>query len=209
MVRPKFFNTRVKKLKRRDGSLTTVPEEMRQVATDFFQDLLSSKALSSEVLECRQRIWDKVHPKVTSTMRQSLDAPIQEEELAEAIRTLPHTSCPGEDGLSSAFFQEYWELLKTDLCQAFQETLDIGSMPTEVGEGLIFLIPKGDGPSKDIRKWRPITILNTIYKILAKMMSLRVQPLLPHLIHASQTSFIKERSILDNIFTFWETATLA
>ena len=107
MVHTKFCNTGVKQLKKTDGILTIVPEEMRQVATDFFQDLLSAKALSSEVLECRQRFWDKVCPKVTSTMRQTLDAPLQEEELAEAIRTLPHTSCPGEDGLTPTFFQEY------------------------------------------------------------------------------------------------------
>ena len=209
MVRPRFCNTKVKQLKRGDGSLTTVPEEMRQVATDFLQDSLSAEALSSEALECRQHIWDKVRPKVTSTMRQTLDAPLQEEEVAEAIRTLLHTSCLGEDGLSPTLFQEYWELVKTDLCQAFQDILDTGSIPTEVGEGLIFLIPKGDGPSEDIRRWRPITTLNMIYKILAKTISLRVQPLLPHLIHASQTGFIKERSILDNIFTFWETTALA
>ena len=33
--------------------------------------------------------------------------------------------------------------------------------------------------------------------------------MLEHLIHATQTGFVKERSILDNIFTFWEAVSLA
>ena len=44
---------------------------------------------------------------------------------------------------------------------------------------------------------------------LQKTISLRIQPWLPQLIHASQTGFIKERSILDNIFKFWEVTALA
>ena len=49
-----------------------------------------------------------------------------------------------------------------------------------------------------------MTILNTVYKILAKTISMRLQPILPHCIHGSQIGFLKERSILDNIVTFWE-----
>ncbi|MCO5588777.1 hypothetical protein L7F22_042736 [Adiantum nelumboides] len=47
------------------------------------------------------------------------------------------------------------------------------------------------------------------YKILEKALSLRIQPLLDILIHETQTGFVKERSILDNIFTFWEAVALA
>ncbi|MCO5550115.1 hypothetical protein L7F22_003595 [Adiantum nelumboides] len=57
--------------------------------------------------------------------------------------------------------------------------------------------------------WRPITILNTVYKVLAKALSLRVQPFLEDLIHATQIGFVKEHSILDNMFTFWEASALA
>lgn len=57
--------------------------------------------------------------------------------------------------------------------------------------------------------WRPITILNSAYKIFAKALSLRLQPLLDSLIHPTQTNFVKDRSILDNIFTFWEAVSLA
>ena len=42
------------------------------------------------------------------------------------------------------------------------------------------------------------------YKIIAKMISTRIRPLLPDLIHDMQTSFVQDRNILDNLFTFSE-----
>ena len=82
-------------------------------------------------------------------------------------------------------------------------------MQESLNEGFIFLIPKEGGDRDDIRHWRPITILNSTCKILAKALSLRLQPMLDSLIHATQTGFVKKRSILDNIFTFWEAISLA
>ena len=76
-------------------------------------------------------------------------------------------------------------------------------MLESLASGLICLIPKG-GDRLEIRQWRPITLLPTAYKILAKMISNRIRPLLPDLIHDTQTGFVQDRSILDNIFTFSE-----
>ena len=142
-------------------------------------------------------------------MRAALAEPLSDVELADALRALPRHSCPGEDGLSPAFFLRYWEVLGPDLGRGYQHILDNGTMPQRFSEGLLFLIPKGEGVTDDIRQWRPITILNTVYKVLAKALSLRIQPFLGDLIHATQTGFVKERSILDNIFIFWEATALA
>ena len=92
-------------------------------------------------------------------------------------------------------------MIKNLVCEPFQEIVDKGALPQRFGEGLTFFIPKGERQAVEIQKWRPITILNTIYKILAKLISLCLQPMLPQLIHVSQTSFIKDRSILDNLAT--------
>jgi hypothetical protein len=69
-------------------------------------------------------------------------------------------------------------MLKDPLFLAFQSIVDIGVMPSKLGEGLIFLIPKVEGPSDDIKKWCPITILSITYKILAIPISFRLQPML-------------------------------
>ena len=58
-------------------------------------------------------------------------------------------------------------------------------MPEAFGQGMIHLIPKSGGSDNDISKWRPITLLNTVYKLLAKIVARRLTPLLPQLIHPS------------------------
>ncbi|MCO5568873.1 hypothetical protein L7F22_022575 [Adiantum nelumboides] len=59
-------------------------------------------------------------------------------------------------------------MLGPDLCRDYQHILDIRTMPDSLSKGLIFLIPKERGSLEEIRQWRPITILNSAYKILAK-----------------------------------------
>ena len=74
--------------------------------------------------------------------------------------------------------------------------------------GLISLIYKA-GPREDLSNWRPITLLNTSYKILAKALQLRIKPHLADLIDPDQTAFVPMRSILDNVFVTHETISLA
>ena len=99
--------------------------------------------------------------------------------------------------------------MKEGLRSAFQEIMDNGTMPDSLSEGIIFLIPIEGGDREEIRHWLPTTILNSAYKIRVKALSLRLQPMPERLIHDTQTGFVKERSILDNIFTFWEAVSLA
>ena len=82
-------------------------------------------------------------------------------------------------------------------------------MPQEWKEGLIYMIPKTSGQLEELSQWRPITLLNVIYKILAKTIARRLQPYLSELIHDTQTGFLQERSIFDNIILFWEMVTIA
>ena len=82
-------------------------------------------------------------------------------------------------------------------------------MSEEFGQGMIHLIPKSGESANDISKWRPITLLNIVYELLAKIVACRLTPLLPQLIYPSQTGFVRNQSILDNLFSFWETVALA
>ena len=56
------------------------------------------------------------------------------------------------------------------------------------------------GEHKDLRNWRPITLLNTDYKIIAKVMANRLGKVLNSIIDPAQTSCsIPGRCILDNV----------
>lgn len=81
-------------------------------------------------------------------------------------------------------------------------------MPGSLCSGLIALIPKGSD-STLLKQWRPITLLSSVYKLIAKLISATLQPFMPMLIHGSETSFIQDCCILDNVFTFYATVAWA
>jgi hypothetical protein len=73
-----------------------------------------------------------------------------------------------------------------------------GRLPDSFSLGLITLLHK-KGPHADLDNYRPITLLNADYKILATMLVARIAPLLDKLVPDSQTAFLPNRWIGDNI----------
>ena len=150
-----------------------------------------------------------VSNQVSFEMKMTLLAPLQPSEVLLATQALGKDVCPSVDGMGVSWYIECWDMIGNVLTSTYQQILDHDYMPQQWTEGLIYLIPKGDDPLHGIRKWRPMTLLNVVYKILAKRITRRVQPFLPQLIHDSQTSFVQERSIFYSIFLFWAMVAIA
>jgi hypothetical protein len=77
-----------------------------------------------------------------------------------------------------------WAFISEDIMEAFQEALLIGTLHRNLNTGLLCLLPKG-GCKTNLKNWHPITLLGTFYKILAKTMARRVQPILNVLIRSN------------------------
>ena len=83
--------------------------------------------------------------------------------------------------------------------RSLNEAFYINKLSDAQTQGLITCIPKGDKPKQYIKNWRPITLLNTVYKIGSGVIANRIKPLLPLLIKSDQTGFIKGRYIGESI----------
>jgi len=82
---------------------------------------------------------------------------------------------PGPDGLTVEFYCSFWELIENSLFSMYKECLEQKEMSATMKQGIISLIPK---PNKDlliIDNWRPITLLNIDYKILAFVYATRLK----------------------------------
>ena len=95
--------------------MATEPEELREIASQFYRELLTEDTLSPTSLESRQRVLSHVRRSVTEDMRLRLLAPFTSNELQDALRALARDSCLGEDGLLPSFFLRHWELLEEGL----------------------------------------------------------------------------------------------
>ena len=61
------------------------------------------------------------------------------------------------------------------------------------------MIPKKSKNRLLLKNWRPISLLNSDYKIIAKILAKRMQTVLPSIIHYDQSGYLKGRYIGQNI----------
>lgn len=83
-------------------------------------------------------------------------------------------------------------------------SISLGQFPPGVTCGVLALLHKG-GTRSLLTNWRPIALLNVAYKLFAKALQLRLQPVLSEVISDDQSAFLPGRFILDNIMMTHET----
>ncbi len=71
--------------------------------------------------------------------------------------------------------------------------------------GIISQIYKGKGDKKEKANWRPLTMLNTDYKILAKILTIRLREAMKALVHPDQTCAVPGRDIRDALLALYTT----
>ena len=125
------------------------------------------------------------------------------EEVKEAVKQLPAGKAPGTDTIPAEFYQELWSEISGDVLCFIEESLSQAHIEAELNISKIALLPKSEDRSK-VQNFRPISLLNTPYKLIAKILANRMKPLLHHWILPSQTGFVPKRCILDNIFLAFE-----
>lgn len=88
--------------------------------------------------------------------------------------------------------------MKTEICAFIHEFHRTGKFVRDFNPSFIVLIPKKDNPLS-LRDYRPISLINSMYKILAKILETRMAAVLPKVISDSQSAFLRSRSISDGI----------
>ena len=83
------------------------------------------------------------------------------------------------------------------------------NMSISLKQSIITLLPKINDDVRFLKYWRPISLLNTDYKIMTKCIATRLKNNLIKIISKSQSGFIKGRYIGDNIRSLLEVIYLA
>ena len=141
---------------------------------------------------------------VTPEMNDELLADFKANEVTRAINQMHPTKSPGPDGMSSIFYKKYWDLVGFDVINCVLNVLNDGVLPSGLNETYICLIPKVKNPQK-ITEFRPISLCNVLYKIIAKVLAIQLKKVLAVVINKSQSAFVPGRLITDNVLVAFET----
>ncbi|CAM2103893.1 unnamed protein product [Caretta caretta] len=138
-------------------------------ARDFYTSLFSPDPTDPDACEV---LWEEL-PTVSMGDRDRLELPLTLAEFSEALRRMPTNKSPGMDGLTVEFYRAFWDILGPDLVTVWAESLQGGVLPLSCRRAVLALLPK-KGDLRDLRNWRPLSLLSTDYKIVAKAISLRL-----------------------------------
>ena len=106
-----------------------------------------------------------------------LERPFEEDEIRRAIFECEENKAPGPDGFTMVIFQTQWNLIKDDLVKVFKEFHWDGVIHGKTNETYICLIPK-ILDSCNVNDFCPISLVTSLYKIISKVLSLRLRQVL-------------------------------
>jgi len=121
-----------------------------------------------------------------------LEQPITAAELYTAIKSGGPNKSPGSDGIGREFFIRLWDTIRDDLFQVLNHMYLHKSTKRRQLHGIIVNLPKNNGDLTSAG-YRPISLMNTDYKLLARIMARRLTPVLEEHLTSGQYCYVPGR----------------
>ena len=94
-----------------------------------------------------------------------LEGEITYAELLTALKKMKNCKSPGNDGFTSEFFKFFWSDVGVFILRSLNYAYRTDSLSVTQKQGIITYIPKPNKSRHFLKNWRPISLLNVIYKL--------------------------------------------
>lgn len=188
-----------------EGNDISDQTEIRNMCKSFYEELYTTdKCFNSCDHETVAKFFTDNNKKLSDEESNSCEGELTQQELLAVLKTSKNGSSPGIDGFPVEFYKFFWEDISRYLVAAMGFASQTGLLSINQRRGIVSLIPKGDKNTKQLKNWRPITLLCCDYKLASKAIANRVKHVLESIIHHNQTGFLPNRFIGENITTTLE-----
>ena len=102
-----------------------------------------------------------------------LERKFEREEILQVVRDMEGDKASGPDGFTMAFYHHCWRVVEKDVLAIFEEFFQHCKFEKSFNATFIALIPKKIDAS-NVRDFRPISLVGSVYKILAKVLANRL-----------------------------------
>ena len=188
----------IRKVESADGNVTTNPKKIMDELYSFYSDLYSETNQSEINQSCP--FLDFI-PRLSPEMKQLCEGELSVAECYNILSTFQNNKTPGNDGLTIEFYRSFWPVLGEMLVKSLNYSYKHGELSSSQKEAVIVLIEKKDRDRRQIKNWRPISLINVDVKIGTKAIAKRLEKVLPEIIHHNQNAYVKGRTIFDAVRT--------
>ncbi|KAK3221989.1 hypothetical protein Dsin_009014 [Dipteronia sinensis] len=205
----KYFHSRASSRRNRnrirglidnDGNWVDDHDKICSVVVDYFGDVFCSSGTTQGDID---RVLQCIQPCLPDGKKALLDAKFTSEDVRTAVFDMYPTKAPLLDGLPTLFYQKFWSVIGDQVTKACLGVLNDGHSLQDVNGTFIALIPKVTRAVK-VSEFRPISLCNVIYKIVAKAIANRFRMALGDVISGTQSAFIPGRLISDSAIVGFE-----
>ena len=165
-----------------------------RIVKKFYEDLWSKRRVSHRM---QTKLIDQIETKLNEEESLKCEGEITKEEINKTKKKLTKRKATGIDGIPAEFWQKF-DFVDEWLEEVFKEIQKRGTMTKSMRTAIVKLIFK-KGKRNDIGNYRPISLLCSDYKILAKIVTERMKGVLAKLIDKAQQGFIKDGDITGNL----------
>ncbi|GJZ28167.1 RNA-directed DNA polymerase, eukaryota [Tanacetum coccineum] len=171
-------------------------EDPLKVKREFYQHFSNRFA---KPVDQRAHINMEYPNTITLEQQIDLECDVTKEELKKAVWDCGIDKSPGPDGFTFGFYRRFWSTIENDVFEAVKYFFNSGAIPNECNSSFIALIPKIPNANL-VKDFRPISLIGSMYKIIAKILANRLVGVLGDIVNEVQSAFIAERQILDGPF---------
>jgi hypothetical protein len=179
----------------------TDSEGIKAAATEAFENLYTETQRTD--IDPKEYPLSLVPKLIQEDFNNNLTKEVTQQEIKEALDQMNPDKAPGPDGFTARFYQHSWDIIKSDLTKLIRKSQTCSKLGGGTNSAFLALIPKEKG-AISFDRFRPISLCNTSYKILTKVIANRIKKILPIIIPENQGGFIKGRHIVDNIILVQE-----
>ena len=180
------------KLTDKDGRVYDSIDNITYYVLDYYKELYKRENCDEDI----QNIFlEKIESKITNSEKEILSEGINDLEIKKAVEELSDGKSPGMDGLPIEFYKTNWNIIKDELKDVIKYSMSNSKLAESQNKGVIRLIPK-ESNTENLDGWRPITLLNADYKIIAKILANRMKIVMKNIISNEQYCGVEDRSII-------------
>ena len=167
-------------------------------------DLLETKIWTNSLDgECVAYMAEVGRRGLPTAWRDQLEQPISPEEVHIAVRKGTANKATGIDAIGLEFCKANWATIIEDISAMMTQMFLQRNVSTQQKHGVIVCLPKSREPTTPA-DLRPITLLKTDNKILARIIANRLRPMMVELLHPSQYCGVPENTIFEAVATVRE-----